>query len=89
VGTYSPTAWDEPSVGSSFLSLFLGGILQMFFRPHKQWVPMLGLESQEANEHQQEWNKSDEHNDRTRSERHINSCQSMIALGRESVRVYL
>jgi hypothetical protein len=30
VGTCSSAAWDGPSVGGSFLSLFLGGILWAF-----------------------------------------------------------
>jgi hypothetical protein len=42
VGTCSSTAWDEPSAGSSFLGLFLGGILWVFFQAHKWWAPMLG-----------------------------------------------
>jgi hypothetical protein len=29
--TCSPAAWDEPSAGSSFPSLFLGGILWVIF----------------------------------------------------------
>jgi hypothetical protein len=52
VGTCSLAAWDEPSVGGSFSSLFFGGITWVFFRTHKQWVPMLGLDGREAIEHQ-------------------------------------
>jgi hypothetical protein len=43
VGTCSSSTWDEPSVGSSFPDLFLGGILWVFFRAHKWWASLLGL----------------------------------------------
>jgi hypothetical protein len=89
VDNCSPAAWDESSVGSSFLSLFLGGILWVFFRAHKLWTPMLSLESQEANEHQRGWSESGERGDRTCSERHKDSCQSLIASSKEPVWVYL
>jgi ABC-type dipeptide/oligopeptide/nickel transport system permease component len=52
VGTCSLAAWDEPLAGSSFPSLFLGVILWVFFRAHTRWVPILGLESHGAIEHQ-------------------------------------
>jgi hypothetical protein len=52
VGTCSSAAWDEPSAGSSFLSLFFGGIMWVFTRAHKWWAPMLGLDGREAVEHQ-------------------------------------
>jgi hypothetical protein len=52
VGTCSLAVWDEYSVGCSFLSLFLGGILWVFFRAYKRWTLMLGLDSREAVEHQ-------------------------------------
>jgi hypothetical protein len=41
VGACSSIAWDEPSVGSSFPGLFLGGILWVFFEAHKRWAPMM------------------------------------------------
>jgi hypothetical protein len=61
VRTCSSAVWDEPSVGGSFPTLFLGGILWVFFRAHKWWVPMLGLDNHEAVEHQRVWDENDEH----------------------------
>jgi hypothetical protein len=39
----------------------LGGILWVFFRAHKWWVPMLGLDNHEAVEHQRVSDENDEH----------------------------
>jgi ABC-type dipeptide/oligopeptide/nickel transport system permease component len=82
VGTCSLAAWDEPSARSSFPSLFLGVILWVFFRAHTRWVPILGLESHGAIEHQRGWNENDEHDKKTRSEWHEFFCQAMRASGR-------
>jgi hypothetical protein len=70
VGSWSPAAWDVPSVGSLFPSLILGGIPWVFFRVHMRRASMLGLDSREPVEHQRVWYENNEHNGRTRSKWH-------------------
>jgi hypothetical protein len=50
---------------------------------------VLGLDGREAVKHQQVWYKNDEHNNKTRSKCHRVFCQSIHALGKEPVQVYL
>jgi hypothetical protein len=50
---------------------------------------MLGLDGQEAVKHQCVWYKNNERNNRTRSKWHGVFCQSIRALGKEPVQVYL
>jgi hypothetical protein len=50
VKTQPRVAWDEPSAGSSFSGLFLGGISQVFFRAHKRWGTNVGIRKPGANE---------------------------------------